>query len=56
MDESHYYFYQVQGQEEVFRMEWFDFVLLRDPCIGLNGLFVERIYFQKKKVEVGVAA
>lgn len=30
-------------------MEWLDFTLLTDPCLGLNGLFVQRIYFHKVK-------
>ena len=51
LDENHNYFYQVQGQEGVSGMEWFDFALLTDPHIGLNGLFVQRIYFQKTKWE-----
>lgn len=51
LDENHNYFYQVQGQEGVSGMEWFDFDLLTDPHLGLNGMFVERIYFQKPKWE-----
>ena len=51
LDENHNYFYQVQGQEGVSGMEWFDFALLTDPHIGLNGLFVQRIYSQKTKWE-----
>lgn len=48
LDENHNYFYRVQGQEGVSGIEWFDFALLTDPHIGLNGLFVQRIYFKKK--------
>ena len=48
LDENHNYFYQVQGQEGVSGMEWFDFALLTDPH---RGLFVQRIYFQKTKWE-----
>ena len=51
LDENHNYFYQVQGQEGVSGMEWFDFALLTDPHIGLNGLFVQRIHFHKTKWE-----
>ena len=51
LDENHNYFYRVQGQEGVSGIEWFDFALLTDPHIGLNGLFVQRIYFKKKKSE-----
>lgn len=51
LDENHNYFYQVQGQEGVLGTEWFDFALLTDPHLGLNGMFVERIYFQKPKWE-----
>ena len=51
LDEKHNYFYQVQGQEGVSRIEWFDFALLTDPHLGLNGLFVQRIYFNKKKAK-----
>ena len=51
LDEKHNYFYQVQGQEGVSGIEWFDFALLTDPHLGLNGLFVQRIYFKKDKWE-----
>lgn len=52
LNENHnYYFYQVQGQEEVSGIEWFDFALLTDPCLGLNGLFVQKIHFEKNKWE-----
>ena len=56
LDENHNYFYRVQGQEGVSGIEWFDFALLTDPHIGLNGLFVQRIYFKKKNIGVWVAA
>jgi len=49
LDENHNYFYRVQGQEGVSRIEWFDFALLTDPHLSLNGLFVQRIYSKKKK-------
>lgn len=49
LDENHNYFYRVQGQEGVPGIEWFDFALLTDPHLGLNGLFVQRIYLQKNK-------
>lgn len=51
LDENHHYFYQVQGQQGVSGMEWVDFALLTDPCLGLGGLHVQRIYFQKAKWE-----
>ena len=47
LNENHNYFYQVQGQEGVSEIEYFDSALLTDPCFGLNGLFVQRIYFEK---------
>ena len=40
LNENHNYFYQVKGQEGVSGIEWFDFALLTDPGLGLNGLFV----------------
>lgn len=49
LKENHNYFYQVQGQEGVSGIEWFDFALLTDPHLGLNGLFVQRIHFEKNK-------
>ena len=49
LDENHNYFYRVQGQEGVPGIEWFDFALLTDPHLGLNGLFVQRIYLKKNK-------
>ena len=51
LKENHNYFYQVQGQEGVSGIEWFDLALLTDPCLGLNGLFVQRIHFEKNKWE-----
>lgn len=51
MDENHNYFYQVQGYEGISGLEWFDFALLTDPQNGLDGLFVQRIYFQNVKWE-----
>ena len=42
---------QVRGQEGISRIEWFDFALLTDPHLGLNGLFVQRSYFKKDKRE-----
>ena len=47
LNENHNYFYQVQGQEGVSGIERFDFALLTDPGLGLNGLFVQRIHFEK---------
>lgn len=55
LDENHNYFYQVQGQEGVSGIEWFDFALLTDPCLGLKGLFLQRIFLRKKQVGVWVA-
>ena len=49
LDENHNYFCRVQGQEGVPGIEWFDFALLTDPHLGLNGLFVQRIYLKKNK-------
>ncbi|XP_068705086.1 uncharacterized protein [Montipora foliosa] len=51
LNENHNYFYQVQGQEGVSGIKWFDFALLTDPRLGLNGLFVQRIHFEKNKWE-----
>jgi len=48
VNENHNYFNQVQGQEGISGIEWFDFALSTDPCFGLNGLFVKIIYFEKK--------
>ena len=47
LKENHNYFYQVQGQEGVPGIEWFDFALLTDPRLGLNGLFIQKIHFEK---------
>ena len=46
LNENHNYFYQVQGQEGVSGIEWFD------PRLGLNGWFVQRIHFEKKQMGV----
>ena len=51
LKENHNYFYQVQCQEGVSGIKWFDFALLTDPCLGLNGLLVQRIHFEKIKWE-----
>ena len=51
LDENHNYFYRVQGQEGVSGIEWFDFALLTDPHLGLNGFFVQRIYFNNNQSE-----
>ena len=51
LDENHNYFYRVQGQEGVSGIEWFDFALLTDPHLGLNGFFVQRIYLNNNQSE-----
>lgn len=51
LDENHNYFYRVQGQEGVSGIEWFDFALLTDPHLGLNGFFVQRIDLNNNQSE-----
>ena len=51
LDENHNYFYRVHGQEGVSGIEWFDFALMTDPHLGLNGFFVQRIYLNNNQSE-----
>lgn len=53
LKENHNYFYQVQGQEGVSGIEWFDFALMTDPRLGLMDCLYKEFTLKKTNGSLG---